>query len=113
MPESSFLTDISPSPALVFDAAKFQHLFDDPSVTSEEGEAFLKAIWDIIVIILDFGLRLEFPETSPQEIGNRPKALDAALNDMIYSKDIETIDEMDPPSTLSARSVREEFDESR
>lgn len=97
---------------MVFDVARYQHLLDDPSVSPEDSEAFLKAIWDIIVLVLDFGLRVEFSNIHPQEPQNRSKELDAALEGMLKSKDIVLIDKNEGCRTKKRRSVKGNFDES-
>ncbi|OLF77700.1 hypothetical protein AWH62_03225 [Maricaulis sp. W15] len=113
MPEDNILPAAVSPPALEFDAAKFQYLLDDPAVSPEEGEAFLKAIWDIIVLILDFGLRIEFEGICPQGDESRSKELDAALADMLSSKDAVLIDKNETEPAANSRSVRGSFDESR
>lgn len=113
MPDRTTTPITHSAPAMVFDVTKFQHLLDDPSVSQEGGEAFLKAIWDIFVLILDFGLRVEFPENHPQGAENSPETLDGALADMLSSKDTVLTDKMEADPTPCTRSVRRKFNESR
>ena len=112
MPEENTKPFNKPPPALVFDVARYQHLLDDPSVTPEESEAFLKAIWDIIVLVLDFGLRVEFEGIDPQGREMRPKELDAALANMVSSERTVLINKNAEP-VADIHTVKGCFDESR
>jgi hypothetical protein len=87
-------------------------LLDDPSIPPEESEAFLKAIWDIIVLVLDFGLRVEFEGIDPQGTKNRPKALDEALENMLSSEHTVLIDQKNSDAVAKGRTVKGRFDES-
>lgn len=98
---------------LVFDVAKFQHLLDDPAITPEEGEAVLKAIWDIVIIILDFGLRFEVPAIDPQDTNKRSNALDAALVDMLHLEDTEIFNQTPTDRAPLACPMKRDFNESR
>ena len=99
-------------PAMVFDAARYQHLLDDPTITPEESATFLKAIWDIIVLVLDFGLRLEFGEINPQGAEKHPKALDAVLGNMLSYEHSDLIDKNNSDAVAKGRTVKGCFDES-
>lgn len=112
MPEDNIPTIATSPPTLVFDPAKFQHLLDDPSASPEEQEACLRAIWDIIVLMLDFGLRFEFQGIHPQDGEDCSKELDTALADMLSSKDTVLIDKKEREPVAEGCSVRRNFDES-
>ena len=73
-------------PALVFDLSRYHQLLDDPDITLQESEAFLKAMWDLMVLVFDFGLRVEFAEIDPQASQKRSKEMDAAIASMVSSE---------------------------
>ena len=96
MPDNNLDPIKKPPPTMVFDAARYQHLLDDSSVSQEESEAFLRAMWDLIVVLMDFGLRVEFENIDPQASTIRSKGLDAAIEGMLKSEHIVSIDKKSP-----------------
>lgn len=97
--DNTKIIDQSP-PAMVFDAARYQHLLDDPAISVEESETFLRAMWDLIVMLIDFGLRVEFQNIDPQPGTIRSKELDAAIGDMLKSEHSVSIDKKVPDREL-------------
>lgn len=75
--EMSSDDEAAPTPrTLTVDVAYYARLLDDPNVTDEQREEFIKSLWGVILCFVDFGYRL-----SPvQQVGaGAHEALDAAV----------------------------------
>ncbi len=100
------------SPTLVFDPTLYEHLLDDPALQADEREAVLKAIWDIIVLVLDFGLRVEFEKFYPQAAAKGADMRHDAIANMISLEGAEKLSEKGTCRGRDAGQVKREFDES-
>ncbi len=99
-------------PTLVFDPTVYEHLLDDPALHADEREAVLKAIWDIIVLVLDFGLRVEFEKFYPQTAAKSADEGHIAIANMVSLEGAEKLSEKGTCREPDACQVKREFDES-
>lgn len=72
------LFNSSSRPIVSIDVEKYKHLIDDPTISEDEKEAFLRALWSIIVAFVDLG----FGVHPLQEVGGESEHAGDELNEV-------------------------------
>lgn len=81
--------DASASPIVTVDVEKYQSLIDDPSLTQEQKEEFLQALWSIIVSFVELGFGVHpLQEVCGQDSGKLSQQLKDTF-DQVRSEEID------------------------
>ena len=95
--QASIVFAAKPRPSVEIDTAKYQKYLDDPSLSKEQKEEIIMALWSIITAFVDLGFgvhpaqeacgkALEMLDEKAKEDSNESKAIHQSVRDAFNEK---------------------------